>query len=162
MEPFTGILSNPLAIAFVVLAVVVVALTILIISMHMKLRRFLVGIDSKHVGDSLDSLKGELGELKSFRAELENYLIKVERRLKKSVRSVHTVRFNPWAGSGEGGDQSFATAFMNEDGDGVIISSLYSRDHVSIFGKPLRGGASQHELSEEEKKAVHEAKENLG
>lgn len=155
------IFNNQTSSAIAVLSIVVLVLIGIVISMHMKLRRFLIGIDSKHVGDSLDSLKGELGELKSFRAELENYLAKVEKRLRKNVKSVHTVRFNPWHGSGEGGNQSFATAFMNEDGDGVLISSLYSRDHVSVFGKPLKGGSSLHELSDEEKKAVDEARKNL-
>ena len=154
-------LNNPTTIVIAVLSVAIIVLIIIVISIHLKLRRFLIGIDSRHVGDSLDSLKSELSDMKSFRAELENYLAKVERRLRKSVKSVHTVRFNPWQGTGEGGNQSFATAFMNEDGDGVLISSLYSRDHVSVFGKPLKGGASLHELSDEEKKAVEEANKGL-
>lgn len=156
-----AILNDPFAITIVILSIAVLVLLGLVISMHLKLRRFLVGIDSNNVGDSLDSLRGELNDLKSFRFEMENYLTKVEKRLRKTLKSVHTVRFNPWHGSGEGGNQSFATAFMNEDGDGVLISSLYSRDHVSVFGKPLKGGSSLHELSDEEKKAVEEARKGL-
>jgi hypothetical protein len=153
--------SNPLALGFIILSVAVLVLLGLVISMHMKLRRFLTGINSKSIEDSLGSVSGDLGELKSFRDELEKYLKTVEKRLRKSVQSVHTVRFNPWSGTGEGGNQSFATAFMNEDGDGVVISSLYARDHVSIFGKSLKKHSSGHELSKEEKEAVEEAKRGL-
>lgn len=153
--------SNPLALGFIVLSVAVLALVGLVLWMWLKLRRFLIGINAKHLGDSLDSVSGDLGELKSFRDELEKYLKTVEKRLRKSVQSVHTVRFNPWQGTGEGGNQSFATAFLNEDGDGVVISSLYARDHVSIFGKSLKKHSSEHELSGEERKAVEEAKRNL-
>jgi len=153
--------ADPLLVGFVIQSVVTLVLVGLVVWLWVKLHRFLVGIDSKHLGDSLDYVADELDDLKDFRTELERYLTTVERRLKKSIRSVRTVRFNPWRGAGEGGDQSFATAFMNEEGDGVVISSLYARDHVSIFGKPLKKHGSEHELSDEEKKAVEEAKKGL-
>ena len=50
---------------------------------------------------------------------------------------------------------------INEEGDGVVISSLYSRDHVSVFGKPVKNHASEHGLSEEEKESLDEARKNL-
>jgi len=122
--------------------------------MYVKLRRFLVGIDSKNIGDSLNFVSGNLKDLQNFRKELEEYLTTVEKRLKKSVQSVNTVRFNPFKGIGGGGNQSFSTAFLNEEGDGVVISSLYSRDHVSVFSKPIKKMKSEYELTEEEKEAV--------
>ena len=155
------ILGNLTLVAVIILGIVVLILLAIVIMMHLKMRRFLVDADSHNIADSLESVSTDLDEIKSFRGELEKYLSSVEKRLRKSVRSVHTVRFNPWHGSGEGGDQSFATAFMDEEGDGVLISSLYSRDHVSVFGKPLKKRESQHELSDEEKKAVEEAAKGL-
>ena len=50
---------------------------------------------------------------------------------------------------------------MNEDGDGFLLSSLYSRERMSIYGKPLKNHASAHELSDEEQQAVEEAKRGL-
>ena len=129
--------------------------------MHLKLRRFLIGIDSENIKDSLTFVGSGLKELESFRTEMETYLTTVESRLKKSVQSVHTVRFNPFQGQGAGGNQSFATAFLNEHGDGVIVSSLYGRDHVSVFAKPVKNHASEHELSDEEKEALESAKMKL-
>ncbi|MFA6432212.1 MAG: DUF4446 family protein [Candidatus Paceibacterota bacterium] len=155
------LINNPLLLGFIILCIATLVLLGLVIWMWLKLRRFLVGVDANHIGESLQSVSGDLGELKTFRDELEKYLKTVEKRLRKSVQAVHTVRFNPWSGTGEGGNQSFATAFMNEEGDGVVISSLYARDHVSIFGKSLKKHGSEHELSGEEKKAVEEAKRNL-
>jgi len=129
--------------------------------MHIKLRRFLVGIDAKHIGDSLVNVSNDVRELQSFREELEKYLTEVERRLKKSVQSVHTVRFNPFKGTGGGSNQSFSTTFINEEGDGVILSSLYSRDHVSVFSKPIKKHSSEFELSDEEKESLESAKKGL-
>lgn len=153
--------NNQLVTIVIVLSVVVVILITLVVAMWLKLKKFLVGIDSKNISDSLSSVSGDLAELKSFRGDVEGYLRGVEKRLRKAVRSVQTVRFNPWHGSGDGGNQSFATAFMNEDGDGVVISSLYSRERVSVFGKALKKHGSEHELSKEEAQAVEEAKKEL-
>lgn len=156
-----SLMTNLPLILDVILGIAVIVLIVMVVSLNSKLKKFLIGIDSQNISDSLDSVSSDLKDLKSFREELESYLGGVEKRLRKSVQSVHTIRFNPWHGTGEGGSQSFATAFMNEEGDGVVISTLYSRDHVSVFGKPLKKMGSTHELSEEEKKAVDEAVQGL-
>ena len=81
--------------------------------------------------------------------------------MKKSVQAVSTIRFNPFKGNGSGGNQSFATAFLNEDTDGVVISSIYSREHTSVFSKPINKGVSEYELSGEEKEAIENAKKQI-
>lgn len=159
-------LSSPVAIVImaIVIVVLVIALIILLVMMtklNKKVDGFLVGIDSKNIKDSMGSLDASVEDLADFRKELEAYLETVERRLKRSVQSVHTVRFNPFKGSGSGGNQSFATALLTEDGDGVILSSLYSREHVSIFSKPIKGHTPEFDLSAEEKEVLEKAKEAL-
>ena len=156
-----SLLSNPLLLGFIILGIATLILLGLVISMYMKMRRFLIGINSDHLGDSLDYVRDELKDLKVFKDELEGYLKQVEKRLRKSIQSVHTVRFNPFKGTGGGGNQSFATAFVNEDGDGVIVSSLYSREHVSVFSKPVKNHDSEFELSDEEREALENAKKGL-
>ncbi len=156
-----NISADPLFIAIIILGIMTVVLLCLVIWLTFKMRRFLVSFDSKNVGDSLNFVSGELDDLKKSRKEIESYLTLVEKRLRKSVRSVHTVRFNPFKGSGEGGNQSFATALLNEDGSGVIISSLHSRDHTRVFSKPVADHKAQIELSEEEKEALENADKQL-
>jgi len=154
MTFINNLIANPLLIGIAILCAVTIILLVVVIMLYIKLRRFLVGIDSKHIGDSLTFVSSNLKDLQQFRKELEVYLTDVEKRLKKSVQTVNTVRFNPFKGTGGGGNQSFATAFLNEEKDGVVISSLYSREHVSIFSKPIKNSKSEYELSEEEKEAV--------
>jgi hypothetical protein len=154
-------ISTIMIIALAILGSIILVMAGFIIYLYRKLNRFLS--DSKAIGldTSIVNINGSIHELETFRTELEKYLLGVENRLKRSVQSVHTVRFNPFKGTGSGGNQSFATAFLNEDGDGVVISSLYSRDHVSIFSKPVKAGASTYELSEEEIAATKEAERLL-
>ncbi|MEA2715572.1 MAG: hypothetical protein QOG91_600 [Candidatus Parcubacteria bacterium] len=157
----TALLQNPLLVSVIVLAAATIILLGLVIRMHFKLRRFLAGFDSDSVSDSLTAVAGDLKQLQRFREEMEAYLTSVEKRLRKSVQSVETVRFNPFKGMGAGGNQSFATAFLTEKGDGVVISSLYARDHASVFAKPIVGGGSEHEMSDEEREALANAKTAL-
>jgi len=155
------LISNPSDLIILLLVIAVLVLAIMYYRLHMKIQRFLVPIDAENIGESLNSVSTDLSELQRFKREIEVYLADVEKRLKKSVQSVHTVRFNPFTGTGDGGKQSFATAFLTEDGEGIVISTLYSRDHVSVFGKPVSNYTSMHNLSDEEKEALEQAKVKL-
>jgi hypothetical protein len=108
------------------------------------------------------TMQGELGDLRQFTKDMESYLMTVERRLKKSIQGVETIRFNPFKGTGSGGNNSFSTAFLNEYGNGVVLTSMYSRDRISMFAKPVKGFKSEYELSEEELESIEKAKQNVG
>jgi hypothetical protein len=75
--------------------------------------------------------------------------------LKKSIRGLATIRFNPFPD--QGSNQSFAIGMLNEEGDGVILSSLYSRERMSVFAKPVKNKKSEYELTVEEKEVLNQA-----
>ena len=157
----SSLIYNPAIIGLVILTILTIALFVKIIMMNNRLKKFLVDVDAKNIGDSLDHIAAKVKSLQSFEKEMESYLSSVEKRLRKSAQSIYTVRFNPFHGTGGGGNQSFATSILNEEGDGVVISSLYSREHVSIYSKPIKNFTSEHELSTEEKESVDKAKIGL-
>jgi hypothetical protein len=150
-----------MSILLIILVVIVLVLIGLVIYLNNKLKKFLIGSSSKNLDDSITTMNDSIKELEKFRVDLEKYLTTVEKRMKKSVQAVQTVRFNPFKGNGSGGNQSFATAFLNEDSNGVVISSLYSREHVSVYSKPIKNAVSEYELSEEEKEAIAEARKTI-
>jgi hypothetical protein len=65
------------------------------------------------------------------------------------------MRFNPFIDAGS--NQSFAIALINDEGNGIVMSSLYARDRMSIFAKPIVNGKSEFELSSEEKDVLNKA-----
>ncbi len=146
------------AAAFLALCIFVVC----ILYLNFRIRKLLGDESAKTIEQALASMKHDISELKNFKEESVSYLRVMEERMRRSVQAVETLRFNPFKGTGDGGNQSFATAIINENGDGVILSSLYSRERISVFSKPIRAWAPQHELSEEESEALSRAKENLG
>ncbi len=148
-------------IIFILLLVVILALLGFIFYLNRKINKFLIGSSSDGLDESISSIKKSLDEREKFQNNMEEYLLTVEKRLKKSVQAISTIRFNPFKGTGSGSNQSFSTAFLNEERDGVILSSLYSREHISIYSKPVKAGNSEYELSEEEKQSLKSAKDAL-
>lgn len=146
-------------ISIAVLALLFVILLVLFIRQNIRLKRILKGKGAKTLEDSINTLEKKINEHEKFRQESILYFQNIEKRIQSSVRGVETIRFNPFRGTGSGGNQSFATAILDENGDGAVISSLYSRDRTSVFSKPLKKFKSEFELSEEEKEAIQKAKQ---
>lgn len=84
--------------------------------------------------------------------ELGQQAQQLEETLRQSLQQVGVVRFNPF--SDTGGDQSFAIALLDAQGDGVVLSGLYSRAGVRVYAKPVEGGTSTYHLSAEEEEAI--------
>jgi len=144
-----------------ILVVAILLLSIALLRLEIKMRRFFKGKNGKDLEKVISSQEEAIKKLNVFENESKNYFKNIEHRMRKSVQSVETIRFNAFRGDGIGGNQSFATAFINEKGDGGVISSLYSRERVSIFSKPIKKFESEIELSEEEKRVISLAKAKL-
>ncbi len=141
-------------------ALIILILFCWVIYLQNKLGKLLVG-KSKNLDESINRLTKEIVALNKFKVDSTENFIKIDSRLKKTVSGVETIRFNPFKGTGSGGNQSFATALLSEEKNGVIISSMYARDHISIFSKPIKNMSSEYELTAEEKEALNKAKDSL-
>lgn len=115
-----------------------------------------------NLGETLSETKKHIANLHTFREEFMRYKENIERRIGKSIQAVETLRFRAFDGVGSGGNQSFSTSFVNEQGDGIVVSGLYySKDRVSIFTKPIKAFLSEHDLTDEEKEVLERAKKSL-
>ena len=141
-------------------ALIIALLLFWIIRLEITLRKLLHG-KAGTLDDVISDMKNTIDYLKKYSENNTKKLDIVDKKLKKTISGNETVRFNPWKGDGSGSNQSFATAFINSEGDGVVISSLYSRDHVSVFSKPIKNMSSEYELSTEERTALQKAKESI-
>jgi hypothetical protein len=126
--------------------------------LHRRLSRFLITTDAETITDSLQTLAEAAINFEHFQNETTQHLLSINSRLRRSIQGIHTVRFNPFSGTGSGGNQSFATAFLNEDGHGVIISTVFSRERTSVYAKPVSAHQSPFELSLEEQEALDKAR----
>jgi hypothetical protein len=84
--------------------------------------------------------------------QLEARSAVIESTLRTALQRVGMVRFNPFEETG--GNQSFALALLDAQGNGFVISSLHARAGTRIYGKALQGGRAETALSTEETEAV--------
>ncbi len=145
---------NPLLISIAILGLAIVLLVAWIIILERRINRLLLGKNASSLEDTISENSNSISELKNFRKAVEDELMRIDQRIRKKLHGAKTLRFNPFAGTGSGGNQSFATAFLDEAGDGVVISSLYSREKVSVFAKPVKNRNSEFELTEEEREVL--------
>ena len=92
--------------------------------------------------------------------ELKKHIDTIDERLSGSIRGIGVVRFNPFKGSGSS-KQSFAAAFLNEHGSGLVISTIHARESLSIFSKEIANFKSEQELTQEESAALEKARDSM-
>ena len=72
-----------------------------------------------------------------------------------AFQRVGLVRYNPFEETG--GNQSFALALLDADGDGWVLSSLHARSGTRVYAKAITRGRSDAGLSDEETAAIRQA-----
>jgi hypothetical protein len=72
--------------------------------------------------------------------------------LQGAVQRVSLLRYDAF--EDVGGRLSFSCALLNERGDGVVVTSINGRQDTRVYAKPVQGGTSDHNLSEEEERAI--------
>lgn len=149
-------LDNIFFLAFFVFTLVAILIgAVWVVVTEKRLKRFFLGKKAHDLEDTIIALENDIKQIKKEKEDIEKNLVLVNEKLRKSIRGLETIRFNPFPD--QGSNQSFAIGILNEEGDGVVISSLYSRDRMSVFAKPIKNKKSEYELSSEEKEALRKA-----
>lgn len=71
------------------------------------------------------------------------------------ISRIGVVRFDAFEDTG--GAQSFALALVDDDGDGIVLTSLHSRPTTRVYIKTIRRGVADSPLSSEEERALRKA-----
>lgn len=115
------------------------------------------GLRDKNFKSIIENLLKDVEIAKKDIDNIKIYCGKIQREGLLHIQKIGLVRFNPFKDTG--GDQSFTLSLVDGNDTGVIISGLYSRSGTRWYAKRVvRGKSVEHELSEEEKRALKEAK----
>ena len=110
-------------------------------------------------GHHLDTLLQEYNQKQAQQeqalAKLETKLSKVELKLRVGVDRAELLRFQAFDKMGS--DLSFAFALLNQEGSGVVLSSIHNRDESRVYAKPIKEGVSTYSLTGEEKEVIERA-----
>lgn len=144
-----------LVIIFIVLTIVNI---IMIINANRKYLRFMKKLGN---GSNLDEMLKEylrdVKEIKQDNTEIKAYYTKLDHDIDCCIQKIGLVRYNAFKDVGS--DLSFAIALLDRNDNGVIFNGLYGSESSNIFAKPIKGGISKYQLSEEEKNALEIAEQ---
>ena len=84
----------------------------------------------------------------------------LEGSVRNELLKVGFLRFNAFADVGS--DLSYAIALLNELGDGVVLTSIYSREDTRTYGKAVRRFVTTQGASKEEQTAISMTRQSVG
>jgi hypothetical protein len=87
--------------------------------------------------------------------QVEQTIAVLQAKLPECIQRVNMIRYDAF--EDVGGQQSFAIALLDGRGDGIVLTSVYSRMEIRVYAKAIRNGLASHQLSEEETRVLKDA-----
>lgn len=116
----------------------------------------LLGGGASGATDRLAALERGAAAAAAARADDARRVDALEKIARTEVPRIGFVRYNAF--SDVGSDLSYALALLNRDGDGVVLSSIYSREDTRTYGKAVTGFKPAADSSDEELDAIAKAR----
>lgn len=153
------LINNQITFLFITALILLIAWNILLSLKTWRIKKKLkTFFNGKNASDLEGVLFEEIKRLKKAESNIEE-LFKSSKILKKityqTIQKVSVIRFNPFKETG--GDQSFVIALLDSRDNGLIISSLFTREGTRVYTKPIESGQSTYPLSKEEIEALKKA-----
>lgn len=153
--------------AFEIIAVIAIAIAIGagvgLAIVYRRLQRYqrdqYVILGSRGNVDIVEHVSGMDDKIANIRLAVEDLTLASrdhDVRIDSCLSRVGIVRFDAYQDLG--GRQSTAVAFLNSSGDGVVVTTVVSRDFARMYVKLLKEGAPDVPLAPEEQEAVDQAK----
>lgn len=112
------------------------------------------GIDPKTLMNVLQGIQHTIAEHERVQGVTKSEIQKLKDSGIQHLQRLTLKRFNPFGDTG--GDQSFILAILDGNKDGVVITSLHSRENTRFYVKSVTGGVGiDHPLSDEEQKIIN-------
>ena len=150
----------------VALTILVVIGVVWVLDLQTRMSRMRARYDRLFSGADEDEDAGLSTALASMADRLSETTARTERLMARAeatdatlahtVQAVGLVRFSAF--QDDGGDQSFALALADGEGNGVVISMLYRRGATRMYSKPVQGWLSPNPMGDEEQQAVAKAR----
>jgi hypothetical protein len=121
-----------------------------------KYMKFMNGLSGANIEEILEDCINKVNSVVDKNKEIEYQVNTIERNMYYCIQKVGVIRYNAF--DNVGSDLSFSIALLDNNDDGLVLSSLYSRDSSSTYAKPVSKSKSRYALSAEEIKAIDIAK----
>lgn len=140
-------------VAIVALGAAVAALALRLRAVRRTYARLLAGGDGGE--DLLAAVARQVEATDRLRSKLNlvgRETAQLRQRVSSLVGTVGLIRYDAFPDVG--GQLSYSAAFLDEAGDGVVLTAINGRAETRSYAKPVRGGRSGNNLSDEERAAI--------
>ncbi len=141
------------------LLIILFFLLIGVIILYLKLSRLekqyraaMEAVDGSDIEQMLADQRSMLYQQAEHLEYLQEQADMLHEKITNHAGHVGIVRFNPFQDMG--GNQSFAAAWLDQNGTGMVLSSLYTRAGSRIYAKPVQNRQSSFTLTAEEQQAI--------
>jgi Protein of unknown function (DUF4446) len=160
--PMIAVITNTQGIIAIAAAAVASAAIVACIVLGVSLRR-LRRAQRLVLGDRQEDVVAHAAAMQEAFEALREYVDETAIRLDARLAGVETalrgtiahralVRYDAY--NELSGQQSMSIALLDEDQSGIVLSCIHHRDQARVYGKQVRGGRGELELSPEEAEAV--------
>lgn len=144
-----------LTLIFLIALIVFININIKLAKMTKRYRRLMTGMDGSNIERLLMGHIDEVREVVKQVNELDQQCRNNQITLNKCMQKVGVVRFSAFEGVGS--DLSYAIALLDENNDGFVLSSIFTRDNSRTYVKPIEKLESTYALTTEELEAIDKA-----
>lgn len=139
-----------------ILVLWLIGLTVLLLRLLFHYRSLTNGLSKKDLISALNNFIAKTQTNQEAIESVKSNLAKEVEQNKFHLQKIGFVRFNPFTDTG--GDQSFILSLLDENGTGVVVSSLHSRENTRVYAKAIEKGQCKDQvLSKEERQIIKES-----
>lgn len=119
-----------------------------------RLKALTHGVEGRNLEEVLVAHIDRVDETHRRMEALEQAVAVLQAQLPDCLQRVNMLRYDAF--DDVGGEQSFSVALLNRRGDGIMLTSVYSRMDVRVYAKAIEKGRAGHALSSEEERVLRE------
>lgn len=149
-------LASTICLTFILLILCIISLC-KIRALKKRLNKFMSVSSGENIEKMLINYGNDVREVIGKHEQIISSIASINERLRYCIQKVGVVRYNPF--EDVGGELCFAVAFLDNNDNGVVLNSVYSREGCYIYAKPIEKGiCEKYKLSDEEIQAIKNAR----
>lgn len=155
MEQLVFYITIALSVVCIILAVLLIITLCKLKKLHRRVDLLTRGKDAESLEDILVNFFERIESLEEGEEITRAALNAIKDNLKITYQKAALVKYNAFREMS--GALSYSLALLDKENNGVLISSMYSREGCYTYAKDIVNGKSEINLSEEEAEALKQA-----
>ncbi len=127
---------------------------------ELRLKKLTRGVDNTNLEELVSSYMDRVDRATEETEQIKKLYADIHEKVDRCLQNVSVIRFKAF--DNVGSDLSFSIAMLDNNKDGVVITSIYGRDESTTYAKPIDKGISRYELSAEEDTALKNSIDKIG